>query len=251
MTKDTRQKRDLHAFDEHGMVLCNPRDKEAAHRAEMEGIATYDTIAVTCPKCVKLLHQQRRDRRGSTSSELPGKSLDADADDTVDDVGQPPESSLDPLPDVSQECLASHPTAVTGFRRVRGMQSLAADIRSGDGIDPREEKRQRLRTGTRRKSDLADVRLSSQIFDALCLSSLLAKIGLEDFTVTAVVPAERRGKFLINVSCVDIHATYEPEEIEAILEEKKGLFRSEVSQFVNRRKAPELQFRVLPPGFRP
>jgi len=40
MNKDTRQKRDLHALDENGMVLCNPRDKEAAHRAQTEGIAT-------------------------------------------------------------------------------------------------------------------------------------------------------------------------------------------------------------------
>ena len=29
MPKDRRQKRDLHALDAEGMVLCNPRDKEA------------------------------------------------------------------------------------------------------------------------------------------------------------------------------------------------------------------------------
>jgi hypothetical protein len=33
------------------MVACNPRDREAAHRAEMEGIATEDPEAVTCRKC--------------------------------------------------------------------------------------------------------------------------------------------------------------------------------------------------------
>jgi hypothetical protein len=37
------------------MVLCNPRDKEAAHRAQMEGIATDDFAAVTCRKCRSLL----------------------------------------------------------------------------------------------------------------------------------------------------------------------------------------------------
>ena len=57
MSKDTRQKRDLHALSEDGMVLCNPRDKEAAHRAEMEGIATADRTAVTCRKCLALLHK--------------------------------------------------------------------------------------------------------------------------------------------------------------------------------------------------
>src|SRR5438067_9306505 len=56
MPKDTRQKRDLHALDDDGMVLCNPRDKEAAHRAEMEGIAMDDRAAVTCRKCLSLLY---------------------------------------------------------------------------------------------------------------------------------------------------------------------------------------------------
>ncbi len=42
MLRDRRKKRDLHALNDDGMLLCNPRDKEAAHRAEMEGIATGD-----------------------------------------------------------------------------------------------------------------------------------------------------------------------------------------------------------------
>src|SRR6185436_9958527 len=48
MPKDRRQKRDRHALDDNGMVVCNPRDKEAAHRAQTEGIATDDRAAVTC-----------------------------------------------------------------------------------------------------------------------------------------------------------------------------------------------------------
>ena len=61
MPGDRRGKRDLHALDEHGMVLCNPRDREAAHRAEVEGIATEDAAAVTCPKCRELLFRHRRE----------------------------------------------------------------------------------------------------------------------------------------------------------------------------------------------
>ena len=57
--RDTRLKRDLHALDEDGMLVCNPRDKEAAHRAEVEGIATEKTDAVTCKKCLALLHRSR------------------------------------------------------------------------------------------------------------------------------------------------------------------------------------------------
>ena len=59
-----RQKRDLHALDDEGMVLCNPRDKEAAHRAQMEGIATEDRKAVTCRKCLALIHKIGKAERG-------------------------------------------------------------------------------------------------------------------------------------------------------------------------------------------
>jgi hypothetical protein len=60
---DRRRKRDLHALNSDGMVLCNPRDLEAAHRAEMEGIATDNSAAVTCRKCRALLHRRDKERR--------------------------------------------------------------------------------------------------------------------------------------------------------------------------------------------
>ncbi len=62
MPRDKRRKRDLHALDENGMVLCNPRDKEAAHRAEMEGIAADDYAAVTCRKCKSLQYARIKNR---------------------------------------------------------------------------------------------------------------------------------------------------------------------------------------------
>ena len=46
-----RERRDIHFLNEDGMVACNPRDREAAHRAEVEHIATEDARAVTCKKC--------------------------------------------------------------------------------------------------------------------------------------------------------------------------------------------------------
>jgi hypothetical protein len=55
MTRSRLEKRDLHALNADGMVLCNPRDREAAHRAQMRGSATEDPAAVTCRKCLDLL----------------------------------------------------------------------------------------------------------------------------------------------------------------------------------------------------
>ena len=49
--RQKRVRRDLHFLNEDGMVACNPRDREAAHRAEVEGIATENAQAVTCKKC--------------------------------------------------------------------------------------------------------------------------------------------------------------------------------------------------------
>ena len=51
MTDRKREKRDLHFITEEGMVACNPRDREAAHRAEVESIATRNAKAVTWKKC--------------------------------------------------------------------------------------------------------------------------------------------------------------------------------------------------------
>lgn len=63
MPKDEIRKRDLHALNEDGMVLCNPRDKEAAHRAQTEGIATDDWAVVTCRKCLSLLYKHNKDAK--------------------------------------------------------------------------------------------------------------------------------------------------------------------------------------------
>jgi len=52
------------------MVACNPRDKEAAHRAEVEGIATENEKEVTCKKCLKVIKQI-----GEQFARLSGKGI--------------------------------------------------------------------------------------------------------------------------------------------------------------------------------
>lgn len=58
MPRDRRAQRDVHGLDDDGMVLCNPRDAEAAHRAEVGDLATASLERVTCRKCLELLRQQ-------------------------------------------------------------------------------------------------------------------------------------------------------------------------------------------------
>ena len=58
-----RSNRDLHYLNEEGMVACNPRDREAAHRAEHEGIATENINAVTCKKCLQAYRRMKEQRK--------------------------------------------------------------------------------------------------------------------------------------------------------------------------------------------
>jgi hypothetical protein len=51
--------RDLHFLTDDGMVACNPRDREAAHRAEVEDIATENAQTVTCKKCWHAIRKMR------------------------------------------------------------------------------------------------------------------------------------------------------------------------------------------------
>jgi hypothetical protein len=46
------------------MVACNPRDREASHRAQTEGIATENWQAVTCEKCRVATRSARDKKRG-------------------------------------------------------------------------------------------------------------------------------------------------------------------------------------------
>jgi hypothetical protein len=62
MPRDERRKRDPYALDPGGMVACNPRDREAAHRAEVEGIATADRAPLTCLACLSALYKRDRVR---------------------------------------------------------------------------------------------------------------------------------------------------------------------------------------------
>ncbi len=64
-----RERRDLHLLNEDGMVACNPRDREAAHRAEVEGIATQNPRAVTCKKCRATMRKSGSRTRSGVSGQ--------------------------------------------------------------------------------------------------------------------------------------------------------------------------------------
>lgn len=220
MPRDTRTKRDRHALDEEGMVLCNPRDREAAHRAETEGIATDDPAAVTCAACLTLLHRKARESRGG-----------ADAPGPATGTGLP-----------------GHQGGSV-FVRIRDAAAMVKSVGDGDGIDPKiEALRKRKAVAGRRKPDHGAHRLAGQIFDCLRLSTVLSDAGLDAFAFVGVGPGGRNGHFVVDVACLDPTATFDPQEVERVLRDVRARVRAEVSQGVHRRKAPDVAFRVRPPG---
>ena len=60
LAKENKRREDLHFLNENGMVACNPRDREAAHRAQVEGIATGDLNVVTCRKCRSVARKAKK-----------------------------------------------------------------------------------------------------------------------------------------------------------------------------------------------
>jgi hypothetical protein len=220
MPRDTRTQRDLHALDGEGMVLCNPRDREAAHRAEHEGIATDDQSAVTCPACLSILHRIAREERVAT-----------------DETNAPSESD-------------KPAAAAEGFKRIRDAANMVGSVREGDGVDPRLAQLRRLNVGSQRKVDHGAERLGQQIFDCLRLSTVLSEAGLDQFAFVGVLPGGRGGHYLVEVACLDPTATYDVDAVQQVLAAQRPRLRAEISHGVHRRKAPEVSFLVKPPGFR-
>ena len=50
-----RTKQDIHFLTQESTVACNPRDREAAHRAEVENITSENIKEVTCKKCWEVI----------------------------------------------------------------------------------------------------------------------------------------------------------------------------------------------------
>ncbi len=224
MNRDNRSRRDIHALDDNGNVLCNARDQEAAHRAEVGDIFIGEgTEEVTCRKCRSLLYKARKE--AGTESGVSGSES---------------EFPVDPI---EAELATSLP-----FVRIGGATAMTAEYRSGDGVDPKEEKRLRDARWRREKSDHANDRLASQIFDALCLSSVLVNLGLEGFAFVSVHPLGGSGRFLVEIACQNPSLDYDDKEVRRRLQSARGSLRADVAAFIHRKKVPELLFEVQPRG---
>jgi hypothetical protein len=132
------------------------------------------------------------------------------------------------------------------FQRIRQLHLMAEELREGDGVDPKEEMRRRHRRSSRQKPDYSNQRLASQIYHILSLSSWLSDIGLSDFEFANVAPAERAGRYVIEVRCSDPTLDVDLAHVEQLLRQHKGTLRIEIAEAVQRRNAPDFQLRLIP-----
>ena len=127
----------------------------------------------------------------------------------------------------------------------------AGEWNEGDGVDPREEKKRKIRSSSD-KRDYSAFRLASQIRDVLDL--VIPQTGnplLVSFSVGVVEPSATGGNFVVQVYSTDHAADYDPREIKKALDSLKPRLRAEVAKEVTRKNDPDFKFDVLPSKVQP
>jgi ribosome-binding factor A len=129
------------------------------------------------------------------------------------------------------------------FRRIKNPESLAAQLREGDGIDPRLERRKNVSSRLKDKTNHAAVRLAGQI--AKTIRGSLGDGSLADFDVLSVQPA-KGNVFLVTLAPRTPELVYDEAQILNAANNRSGYLRSEIACSISRKKVPTLLFRVLP-----
>lgn len=78
------------------------------------------------------------------------------------------------------------------------------------------------------------------------LAGDLADTRLHQIMVDSVTPAPDASRLLVSVRVMDLRPDCDLIEIQAALHGASGLIRCEVASVVQRKKAPELVFQVIP-----
>jgi ribosome-binding factor A len=122
--------------------------------------------------------------------------------------------------------------------------SSAADVRPGDGLDPRFDRRGGRPGGKRKTLQLCREaeRTLSAVLGGECDDDLLREL-----VVVSVVPAPNAGRLLVTVARPGSVAVPVEEVLRRLLG-VSGRLRGELAAAVSRRKAPELAFRVVTDG---
>lgn len=126
--------------------------------------------------------------------------------------------------------------------------TLTDELREGDGVDPKEEKKRAQAVLRKGKPDHAVFRLASQIGTAIRMSMQLSGDALLcSFDVSTVEPTTSGNSFRVQVFATDTTMEYDPRRIKELLDAAKPRFRQDIAGEIHRKKVPDITFDVLPP----
>ncbi|HYT88484.1 MAG TPA: hypothetical protein VEL76_07230 [Gemmataceae bacterium] len=129
---------------------------------------------------------------------------------------------------------------------IRKMLLSCRELGPEDGVDPRYESRVGSEKVTNRKA----LQLCGQVARTLqiVLAGECSDEVLRDLFVESVVPAPNSARLLVTLALTPTASAIPVEEILGRLHHAQGLLRSEVATAINRKKVPELTFRLVGPA---
>jgi ribosome-binding factor A len=135
---------------------------------------------------------------------------------------------------------------------LREVRELVSELRSGDGIDPREEaKRQRRERRKDRPGQGHGVhkqeQLVSQVQDAIQTALQAAASPILNLLTVQEV-AQHGGSLVVAVTLPESSESVDLPEATTALEYAAPMLRREVAGAITRKNAPNLSFVVLPAG---
>lgn len=124
-------------------------------------------------------------------------------------------------------------------------QSLAAELHSDDGQDPKQFFRKSKQV---KKTGRKALQLCSQVADtlSLVLSGECGDEVLQNLLVAEVTPAPDASQLLVLLTPAPGSQTLTTEEVTIALRAASGRLRTEVAAAISRKRAPRLTFQFLP-----
>jgi ribosome-binding factor A len=126
---------------------------------------------------------------------------------------------------------------------IRKMLLSAQEVGPEDGLDPRYDTRGEPGKVANRKA----LQLCGQVARTLqaVLSGECGDDLLRELQVESVVPAPNSSRLLVTLSLAAPQGAAPVAEVLARLQKAQGLLRGEIAAAINRRRTPELTFRLL------
>ena len=136
----------------------------------------------------------------------------------------------------------------------RGIEELAGELRSGDGIDPREEAKHRRRERREERAGQGHGNHKQEQFYSQVQTTIESALQtaaspvLNRLAVREVVP--QGGSLLVVLTPIDANESLDMAEATRTVEASASMLRRELSAEISRKDTPNLSFVVLPAGAR-